>query len=110
MKATILSGLIALALGAFTTSCSNILEENGVLNSAAQAGMGELRINRTTDASLNVSTKSGEGTESVQIGSKTYEINKDNPYWNEIYMINRSWVYRHFADGRIYETTYTVEN
>lgn len=78
MKATILSGLVALALGAFTTSCSNILEENGVLNSAAQSGMGELRINLTTDASLNVSTKGGEGTENVEIGSKTYAINKDN--------------------------------
>lgn len=61
MKATILSGLVALALGAFTTSCSNILEENGVLNSAAQSGMGELCINLTTDASLNVSTKADVG-------------------------------------------------
>ena len=70
MKATILSGLVALALGAFTTSCSNILEENGVLNSAAQSGMGELCINLTTDASLNVSTKSGEGEEDL---STSYE-------------------------------------
>ena len=61
MKATILSGLIALALGAFITSCSNILEENGVINNVAESGMGELRINLTTDASLNVSTKTGEG-------------------------------------------------
>lgn len=70
MKATILSGLIALALGAFTTSCSNILEENGVLNSAAQSGMGELRINLTTDASLNVSTKGGEGEEDLSTSYK----------------------------------------
>lgn len=46
----------------------------------------------------------------IQFIKNRYEMNKDNPYWNEIYMINRSWVYRHFADGRIYETTYTVEN
>ena len=66
MKATILSGLIAVALGGLT-SCSNILEENGVINNVAESGMGELRINLTTDASLNVSTKGGEGTEPVNI-------------------------------------------
>ena len=71
MKATILSGLVALALGAFTTSCSNILEENGVLNSAAQSGMGELRINLTTDASLNVSTKSGEEGEETNTNASS---------------------------------------
>lgn len=69
MKTTILSGLIAVALGGLT-SCSNILEENGVINSSAQSGMGELRINLTTDASLNVSTKSGEEEEDL---STSYE-------------------------------------
>lgn len=75
MKATILSGLIAVALGGLT-SCSNILEENGVINNVAESGMGELRINLTTDASLNVSTKGGE-TE-VAINEKKYTINLDN--------------------------------
>ena len=74
MKATILSGLIAVALGGLT-SCSNILEENGVINNVAESGMGELRINLTTDASLNVSTKGGEGTEPVNINGKSYDIN-----------------------------------
>lgn len=46
----------------------------------------------------------------IQFIKNRYEMNKDNLYWNEIYMINRSWVYRHFSDGRVYETTYTVEN
>lgn len=61
MKATILSGLIAVALGAFTTSCSNILEESGLPNTTAQSGMGELLINLTTDGALNVSTKADVG-------------------------------------------------
>lgn len=58
MKARLLVGLLTVALGGLT-SCSNILEENGVINNVAESGMGELRINLTTDASLNVSTKSG---------------------------------------------------
>lgn len=57
MKTRLLAGLTALVLGAFTSSCSNILEENGVINNVAESGMGELRINLSTDASLNVSTK-----------------------------------------------------
>lgn len=56
MKTRLLSGLTALLLGGLT-SCSNILEENGVINNVAESGMGELRINLSTDASLNVSTK-----------------------------------------------------
>lgn len=56
MKARLLVGLLTVALGGLT-SCSNILEENGVINNVAESGMGELRINLTTDASLNVSTK-----------------------------------------------------
>lgn len=60
MKATILSGLIAVALGGLT-SCSNILEESGLPNTAAQSGMGELLINLTTDGALNVSTKADVG-------------------------------------------------
>lgn len=61
MKAKLLSGLTALLLGGLT-SCSNILEENGVINNVAESGMGELRINLSTDVSLNVSTKA-EGSE-----------------------------------------------
>lgn len=74
MKATILSGLVALAFGAFTTSCSNILEENSVLNSAAQSGMGELRINLTTDPTVEVFTKAAEDLSNfkVSIGDKEY--------------------------------------
>lgn len=56
MKTRLLAGLTALVLGGLT-SCSNILEENGIPNSVAESGMGELRINLSTDASLNVSTK-----------------------------------------------------
>ena len=59
MKAKLVAGLVAIALGGFT-SCGNILEENGVINNVAQNGTGELRINLATDANLNVSTKSGE--------------------------------------------------
>lgn len=57
MKTRLLSGLTALLLGGLT-SCSNILEENGVINNVAESGMGELRINLTTDANLNALTKS----------------------------------------------------
>lgn len=56
MKTRLLSGLTALLLGGLT-SCGNILEENGVISNVAESGMGELRINLSTDASLNVSTK-----------------------------------------------------
>lgn len=65
MKTRLLSGLTALLLGGLT-SCSNILEENGVINNVAESGMGELRINLSTDASLNVSTKAEAGKENVQ--------------------------------------------
>ena len=77
MKARLLVGLLTVALGGLT-SCSNILEENGVINNVAESGMGELRINLTTDASLNVSTKGGEGTEPVNINDKSYDINTGN--------------------------------
>lgn len=73
MKTTILSGLIAVALGGLT-SCSNILEENGVINNVAESGMGELRINLTTDASLNVSTKGGVSTTEINGSNFTYEV------------------------------------
>ena len=65
MKARLLVGLLTVALGGLT-SCSNILEENGVINNVAESGMGELRINLSTDASLNVSTKAEAGKENVQ--------------------------------------------
>ena len=73
MKATILSGLIAVALGGLT-SCSNILEENGVINNVAESGMGELRINLTTDASLNVSTKGGVSKNGINKENFTYKV------------------------------------
>ena len=56
MKTRLLVGLVAVALGGLT-SCSNILEENGIPNSVAESGMGELRINLSTDASVSVVTK-----------------------------------------------------
>ena len=56
MKARLLVGLLTVALGGLT-SCSNILEENGVINNVAESGMGELRINLSTDASVSVVTK-----------------------------------------------------
>ena len=61
MKARLLVGLLIVALGGLT-SCSNILEENGVINNVAESGMGELRINLVADGTLNVSTKSGDIT------------------------------------------------
>lgn len=76
MKARLLVGLLTVALGGLT-SCSNILEENGVINNVAESGMGELRINLTTDASLNVSTKaagSEETSEPNAITSKVMEL------------------------------------
>ena len=57
MKARLLVGLLTVALGGLT-SCSNILEENGVINNVAESGMGELRINLVADGTLNVGTKS----------------------------------------------------
>ena len=71
MKAKLLVGLLTVALGGLT-SCGNILEENGVINNVAESGMGELRINLSTDASLNVSTKAE--TEDL---SSSYEKLKD---------------------------------
>lgn len=71
MKARILVGLVAVALGGLT-SCSNILEENGVINNVAKGDTGELRISLSTDASVNVSTKAIEDL------SSTYETLIDN--------------------------------
>lgn len=59
MKAKLVAGLVAIALGGFT-SCGNILEENGVINNVAQNGTGELRINLVADGSLDVMTKATE--------------------------------------------------
>lgn len=75
MKATILSGLIAVALGGLI-SCSNILEENSVINNVAESGMGELRINLTTDPTVEAITKSNTPEDlsnfTVSIGETTY--------------------------------------
>lgn len=78
MKARLLVGLLTVALGGLT-SCSNILEENGVINNVAESGMGELRINLSTDASLNVSTKAAEPvtTDKSSVTIKGKEINFD---------------------------------
>lgn len=73
MKARLLVGLLTVALGGLT-SCSNILEENGVINNVAESGMGELRINLTTDASLNVSTKGGVSTNGINKENFTYKV------------------------------------
>ena len=74
MKTRLLAGLTALVLGAFTSSCSNILEENGVINNVAESGMGELRINLSTDASLNVSTKATENVTNITDNQGTITV------------------------------------
>ena len=75
MKTRLLAGLVAVALGGLT-SCSNILEENGISNSVAESGMGELRINLTTDPTVEAITKATPedlSNFSVKIGETTYE-------------------------------------
>lgn len=52
-----LIGLAAIVLGGMT-SCSNILEEDGVSNVITKGETGELRLNLVTDGTLNVTTKS----------------------------------------------------
>ena len=72
MKARLLVGLLTVALGGLT-SCSNILEENGVINNVAESGMGELRINLSTDASVSVVTKAindADGTYIIKVTNK----------------------------------------
>lgn len=49
--------LAAIVLGGMT-SCSNILEEDGVANTITKGETGELRLNLVTDGTLNVTTKS----------------------------------------------------
>lgn len=68
MKAKLVVGLVAIALGGFT-SCGNILEENGVIDNVAQNGTGELRISLATDANLNVTTKA-DGTININENKK----------------------------------------
>ena len=68
MKAKLVAGLVAIALGGFT-SCGNILEENGVINNVAQNRTGELRINLVADGSLNVTTKA-DGTININENKK----------------------------------------
>ena len=77
MKARLLVGLLTVALGGLT-SCSNILEENGVINNVAESGMGELRINLTTDPTVEAITKAGSEDPSnffVQIDQQSYNYN-----------------------------------
>lgn len=75
MKAKLLVGLLTVALGGLT-SCSNILEENGVINNVAESGMGELRINLTTDPTVEAITKAGTPEDpsnfTVSIGDTKY--------------------------------------
>lgn len=52
-----LIGLAAIVLGGMT-SCSNILEEEGVANTITKGETGTLQINLVADGSLNVTTKS----------------------------------------------------
>ena len=52
-----LIGLAAIILGGMT-SCSNILEEDGVSNVITKGETGTLQINLVADGSLNVTTKS----------------------------------------------------
>ena len=81
MKATILSGLIAVALGGLT-SCRNILEENGMINNVAESGMGELRINLSTDPTVEAITKAEEDlskfTVKIDNTEHSYDDWKDN--------------------------------
>ena len=79
MKTRLLVGLLTVALGGLT-SCSNILEENGVINNVAESGMGELRINLTTDPTVEAITKSGEGLTEFKVGidNKIYRYSE----WN----------------------------
>ena len=67
MKTKLLSGLTALVLGGLT-SCSNILEENGIPNSVAESGMGELRISLLQDETVIVDTKA------IKDAEDTYKI------------------------------------
>ena len=73
MKAKLVAGLVAIALGGFT-SCGNILEENGVINNVAQNGTGELRINLVADGSLNVTTKATESISTEGIDTQNFEV------------------------------------
>ena len=56
-----LIGLAAIVLGGMT-SCSNILEEDGVSNTITKGETGELRLNIVTDSSLKVETKATVST------------------------------------------------
>lgn len=56
MKTRLLVGLVAVALGGLT-SCSNILEENGVINNVAESGKGYLRISLDQNNVIEVNTK-----------------------------------------------------
>lgn len=73
MKAKLVAGLVAIALGGFT-SCGNILEENGVINNVAQNGTGELRINLVADGSLNVTTKATESISTEGIDTQNFDV------------------------------------
>lgn len=79
MKTRLLVGLLTVALGGLT-SCGNILEENGVINNVAESGMGELRINLSTDPTVEAITKSNTPEDlsnfTVSIGETTYNYNQ----------------------------------
>lgn len=73
MKARLLVGLLTVALGGLT-SCSNILEENGVINNVAESGMGELRINLVADGTLNAMTKADETRVKTVVEKTAFKI------------------------------------
>ena len=72
-------GLAAIVLGGMT-SCSNILEEEGVANTITKGETGELRLNLVTDGTFNVTTKVENETKTdEQIIAETLEkINKED--------------------------------
>lgn len=68
-----LIGLAAIVLGGMT-SCSNILEEDGVSNVITKGETGTLCINLETDVSFDVTTKTGTETEVSQTTTRIQEI------------------------------------
>lgn len=67
-------GLAAIVLGGMT-SCSNILEEDGVSNVITKGETGKLRLNLVTDGTLNVTTKA---TDEETIANTLKGINEND--------------------------------
>lgn len=75
-------GLAAIVLGGMT-SCSNILEEEGVANTITKGETGELRINLVADGSLNVTTK-GTNVSTADIDISQFDVKAIGPS-NNVY-------------------------